>query len=201
MQLKELYETWDVEPLFLATATNGLDPKKDKVLAVASATATEEEVPLVFFNKTLGEDLVKAQRYHQISVELMTQFGREYTDFVEAVQGRFQKKILFSYNAPFQYAFLSALLNEPSMMIYDLTVIEQALRKGLAFTEEELVTPGSFYSACSSHYYPLPVSTVYKRLNVSKQPPPGELPVEWAVDVLQMLYNGVSSKELSLLES
>ena len=131
----------------------------------------------------------------------MTQFGREYTDFVEAVQGRFQKKILFSYNAPFQYAFLSALLNEPSLMICDLTIVEQALRKGLSFTEEELVTPGSFYSACSSHYYPLPVSTVYKKLNVPKQPPPGELPVEWAVDVLQMLYNGVSSKELSLLES
>ena len=199
MQLTELYETWDVEPLFLATATNGLDPRKDVVLAVA--TEGLDGAPVEFFNETYGEDLVKAQKFHQISVELMTQFGKKLTDFVDALQDRFKKKMLLSYNAPFQYAFLSALLNEPSMMIYDLTVIEQALRKGLAFTEEELVTPGSFYSACSSHYYPLPVSTVYKRLNVSKQPPPGELPVEWAVDVLQMLYSGVSSKELQLLES
>ena len=200
MLLKELFETWGKEPLFLAIATSGLDPKKDRVLGVVTC-CPETEMPGILLHDTHGDELLKGQKFHQIYEELMNQYGIPTKIFIEILQERFKDKVLLSYNAPFQYSFLSALLNEPSIMIYDLTIIEQAIRKSLAFSEEDLLVPGSFYSACSAHYYPLPVGNIFKRLNVSRQPPPGVLPAELSADVLKMLYNGVSSIELQLLPS
>ena len=139
MLLTELFETWDKEPLFIAIATNGLDAKKDKVLGVAAKNA--DMLDTVLLRETHGEDLMKAQKYHQITDELVYQAGLPDSDFIESVSTLFKDRVLFSYNTPFQYAFLSALLNEPSLMLYDLSVVEQAIRKGLAFSEEDLLVP------------------------------------------------------------
>lgn len=200
MRLNDLFETWGTEPLLISTATNGLRPEKDRLLAVAAQTVSDAPMETVF-NKTTGEELLAAQKYHQITEDMMRDWGRDEKDFLQRVEELFRGKTLFSYSASFQYGFLSRYLEDPSLSIYDLSIVEQALRKGLRFDEEELLTPGKFYQACSAVFYPLPVNSICRNLGTTRQPSPGQLPLERSLDVLLMLYTAASSQDLQLLPS
>ena len=191
---------WGAQPLLITTATNGLHCEKDKLLAVALVNP-ETGIRDLFFHDTHGQELIEAQKYHCITEEVMNTWGRSTEAFTLLVEEALKDKVLLTYNPQFQYGFLSNLLQDPSLVLYDLSVIEQALRKGLKFDEEEIATPGKFYSACSTVYYPLAVNTICKNLKMTKQPSPGQLPLERSLEILQRLYNEASSKELQLLQS
>ena len=64
--MKELFELWQQKPLLISTATNGLNTEKDLLLAVATRDP-EAETTARFLRETHGEDLIPAQRYHQIT--------------------------------------------------------------------------------------------------------------------------------------
>lgn len=200
MSLKELFELWQQKPLLISTATNGLNAEKDLLLAVATRDP-ESETTVRFLRETHGEDLIPAQRYHQITEELMNTYGLPEDIFLREVENVFKGRLLLTYNTNFQYGFLSRALQEPGLNLYDLSVMEQALRKGLKFDEDEIATPGKFFMACSAVYFPLPVNTICKNLKITKQPCPGQLPLERSLDVLQRLYDEASSQELQLLPS
>lgn len=200
MRLKELFETWNKNPVLFAIATNGLDPNKDKVLAIALTSDLDKGLDDLFLNETHGDELMKAQKFHTITEELM-RYAIPESDFIENIKNSFNDAILLSYNAPFQHAFLSSLLQEPSLSIFDLSIIEQALRKGLSFDEEEMATPYGFYQACQARYFPLPVNTICKNLKFSRQPAPGELPVAHSLEILKRLYSEASYPEVQLLQN
>ena len=198
MYLKELFETWQLEPLLIATATTGLSCVTDKVIALGTNDTKESKL---IFQKVSREELLPAQRYHCISEQQVLQQGLDTPLFVEKVTEALEGKFLMSYNPLFQYKFLSELLEEQDLQIYDLSVIEQAVRKGLSFTEEELVSASSFYKSCTALYFPLSINTICRNLKMAKQPAPGELPLERSLDVLQRLYTSASSREVQILQS
>lgn len=203
MQLKELFsDMWNVEPLLITTATSGLEPNKDKLLAVATRNPNNEDEPAeVIFQETHGEELIKAQRYHLISDEMMYSKGLSGENFTDALRKRVEGKILLTYNVDFQLAFLSRVLEDPTLRVYDLSVIEQGIRKGLKFDEEEIATFQSAYGSIRNFYFPLPVSSICHHLRMTRQPSPGQLPLERSLDVLQTLYNEASCLEVQLLQS
>ena len=202
MQLKDmLSDVWNVEPLLVTTATTGLDPHKDKLLAVALKDPTTDFPPTVLFQETHGEELMKAQRYHLISDELMYSKGLDEDSFMEALEGAIRGKTLLTYNTDFQHAFLSIALEDPALRVYDLSVIEQGLRKGIQLDEEEAALFSKAYGSIRSFYYPLPVATICHHLKMTRQPSPGQLPLERSLDVLQKLYNEASCLEVQLLPS
>ena len=201
MYLKELFELWQQEPILVSTATNGLNAEKDLLLAVALKKPLEGKSYELFIRETHGEDLIPAQRYHQLTEELMNSMGLPEEVFLQKTEEALKGKLLLTYNTSFQYGFLSRALQMPDLNLYDLSVMEQALRKGLRFDEEEITTPGKFFMACSAVYFPLQVNTICKNLKITKQPCPGQLPLERSLDVLQRLYDEASSQELQLLPS
>lgn len=201
MYLKELFELWQQEPILISTATNGLNAEKDLLLAVALKKPLEGKSYELFIRETHGEDLIPAQRYHQLTEELMNSMGLPEEVFLQKTEEALKGKLLLTYNTSFQYGFLSRALQMPDLNLYDLSVMEQALRKGLRFDEEEITTPGKFFMACSAVYFPLQVNTICKNLKITKQPCPGQLPLERSLDVLQRLYDEASSQELQLLPS
>jgi len=201
MYLKELFELWQQEPLLVSTATNGLNAEKDLLLAVALKKPLEGKSYELFIRETHGEDLIPAQRYHQLTEELMNSMGLPEEVFLQKTEEALKGKLLLTYNTSFQYGFLSRALQMPDLNLYDLSVMEQALRKGLRFDEEEITTPGKFFMACSAVYFPLPVNTICKNLKITKQPCPGQLPLERSLDVLQRLYDEAFSQEPQLLPS
>lgn len=202
MYLKELFELWQQKPLLVSTATNGLNAEKDLLLAVAIKNPLEESKTYeLFIRETHGEELLPAQRYHQLTEEIMNSLGLPEEDFLQKAESALKGKLLLTYNTSFQYGFLSKALQAPDMNLYDLSVMEQALRKGLKFDEEEIAAPGKFFMACSAVYFPLPINTICKNLKLTKQPCPGQLPLERSLDVLQRLFDEASSQELQLLQS
>ena len=88
-----------------------------------------------------------------------------------------------------------------SLPLYDLTIIEKAIRNAYAFDTEELATFSSFYAACCHAAMPVPLATLCRNLKMTRQPPPGQLPMERMLDVLQALYNVACLEDISVLPS
>ena len=161
----------------------------------------ESDETHIYMREAHGEELLPAQKYHQITEEMMNTLGVSEYQFAEDVEKALKGRLLLTYNTNFQYGFLSKSLQDPTLNLYDLSVMEQAIRKGLKFDEEEIATPGKFFMGCSGMYFPLPINTICKNLKITREPSPGQLPMGRSLDVLQALYDEVSSQELQLLPS
>lgn len=198
VHLKELLETWYKIPVLYSSATNGLDPRKDKLLGYTTRKGDKNDVVLDY---TTGVDLLTSQRYHKLTDTDM-QHALQHPDFCEALTKLVtnESTALFTYNTVFQSSFiLETLPNLEHVKMYDLTVIEKAIRNKYSFEAEQLVTLDTFYEACNTAVSPVPITLVCKNLRMSKDPSPGQLPMERMVEVLQQLFSSVCDLEVQHL--
>lgn len=205
MRLTELLNgVWFEQPkvCLLATATNGLHGYNDKLLGFAIQDVSVE-TPQVFLKYTVGEDLQKSSQYHKISQIDMQSRGLQKADFDKALKDTLlEHDIVFTYNVSFQSTFIAAQdLDLDRIELYELSIVEKALRNKYAFDSEQLATFSSFYGACCEVAAPVPIATVCRNLHMSKDPAPGQLPMERMVEVLQQLWLSASSQDIVQLQS
>ena len=190
--------------MLMTTATNGLTPGKDKLLGVCVKDPEFSAGGRLLLNYTTGVDLQQSSKYHGISQQDMQSAGlheAQFTDELDKLLSEDSVAVL-TYNVPFQSSFLGECLPElESLPLYDLTIIEKAIRNAYAFDTEELATFSSFYAACCHAAMPVPLATLCRNLKMTRQPPPGQLPMERMLDVLQALYNVACLEDISVLPS
>lgn len=204
MRLTELFDTWGIKPLLMTTATNGLTPGKDKLLGVCVKDPEFSSGGRLLLNYTTGVDLQQSSKYHGISQQDMQSAGLQEAQFIDELDKLLSEDNLavLTYNVPFQSSFLGECLPElESLPLYDLTIIEKAIRNAYAFDTEDLATFSSFYAACCHAAMPVPLATLCRNLKMTRQPPPGQLPMERMLDVLQALYNVACLEDISVLPS
>ena len=204
MQLTELLDTWGTKPLLMTTATNGLTPGKDKLLGVCVKDPEFSSGGRLLLNYTTGVDLQQSSKYHGISQQDMQSAGLQEAQFIDELDKLLSEANLavLTYNVPFQSSFLGECLTElESLPLYDLTIIEKAIRNAYAFDTEDLATFSSFYAACCHAAMPVPLATLCRNLKMTRQPAPGQLPMERMLDVLQALYNVACLEDISVLPS
>lgn len=204
MLLTELFDTWGTKPLLMTTATNGLIPGKDKLLGVCVKDPEFSAGGRLLLNYTTGVDLQQSSKYHGISQQDMQSAGLQETQFKDELDKLLSEDsvAVLTYNVPFQISFLGECLPElESLPLYDLTIIEKAIRNAYAFDTEELATFSSFYAACCHAAMPVPLATLCRNLKMTRQPPPGQLPMERMLDVLRALYNVACLEDISVLPS
>lgn len=204
MQLTELLDTWGTKPLLMTTATNGLTPGKDKLLGVCVKDPEFSAGGRLLLNYTTGVDLQQSSKFHGISQQDMQSAGLQDAQFKDELDKLLSENSIavLTYNVPFQSSFLGECLPElESLPLYDLTIIEKAIRNAYAFDTEDLVTFSSFYAACCHAAMPVPLATLCRNLKMTRQPPPGQLPMERMLDVLQALYNVACLEDISVLPS
>lgn len=204
MLLTELLDTWGTKPLLMTTATNGLTPGKDKLLGICVKDPEFSSGGRLMLNYTTGVELQQSSKYHGISQQDMQSAGLQETQFKDELDKLLSEDNLavLTYNVPFQSSFLGECLPElESLPLYDLTIIEKAIRNAYAFDTEELATFSSFYAACCHAAMPVPLATLCRNLKMTRQPPPGQLPMERMLDVLQALYNVACLEDISVLPS
>lgn len=204
MLLTELLDTWGTKPLLMTTATNGLTPGKDKLLGVCVKDPEFSSGGRLLLNYTTGVDLQQSSKYHGISQQDMQSAGLQEAQFIDELDKLLSEDNLavLTYNVPFQSSFLGECLPDlESLPLYDLTIIEKAIRNTYAFDTEELATFSSFYAACCHAAMPVPLATLCRNLKMTRQPPPGQLPMERMLDVLQALYNVACLEDISVLPS
>lgn len=206
MHLTDLLSMWGIEQVrLITTATNGLNSMKDRMLGFAGRILTDgDECTEVYLNYTTGIELQAASKFHGISETDMQSQGLSETQFRDKLYDFIVRKnaLVFTYNVPFQTSFISNVLDDlDNIPLYDLTVIEKTLRLAHAFDEEELLTPASFYGACCAYSNPVPVGALCKYLLMTKDPVPGQLPMERMLDVLHRLYSTACSPEVLVLQS
>ena len=181
--------------VLVATATNGLKPQTDRLLGV---TIGNQGRQVMFLRQTDLEDLEKAQDYHKISYELMLDTAYEESDFKAAIELKLKDKYVFTYNPSFQYSFLTQVMEEEDLKLMDLTIIYKALEQGMQFSEEDLGSMENFYAACQI-YNSIPINKLMAKLEMSKAPAPGQLPMERMVQVLQRLLERSYPLEVAAL--
>lgn len=206
MRLTDLLSMWGIEQVrLITTATNGLNSMKDRMLGFAGRILTDgDECTEVYLNYTTGIELQAASKFHGISETDMQSQGLSETQFRDKLYDFIIQKnaLVFTYNVPFQTSFISNVLDDlDNIPLYDLTVIEKTLRLAHAFDEEELLTPASFYGACCAYSNPVPVGALCKYLLMTKDPVPGQLPMERMLDVLHRLYSTACLPEVLVLQS
>ncbi len=204
MRLTELFDTWGTKPLLMTTATNGLTPGKDKLLGVCIKDPEFSAGGRLMLNYTTGVDLQQSSKFHGISQQDMQSAGLQEAQFIDELDKLLSEDNLavLTYNVPFQSSFLGECLPDlESLPLYDLTIIEKAIRNTYAFDTEELATFSSFYAACCHAATPVPLATLCRNLKMTRQPPPGQLPMERMLDVLQALYNVACLEDISVLPS
>ena len=204
MRLTELLDTWGTKPLLMTTATNGLTPGKDKLLGVCVKDPEFSAGDRLLLNYTTGVDLQQSSKYHGISQQDMQSAGLQEAQFIDELDKLLSEDNLavLTYNVPFQSSFLGECLTELEILpLYDMTIIEKAIRNAYAFDTEELATFSSFYAACCHAAMPVPLATLCRNLKMTRQPPPGQLPMERMLDVLQALYNVACLEDISVLPS
>ena len=202
MLLTELFDTWGTKPMLMTTATNGLTPGKDKLLGVCVKDPEFISGERLLLNYTTGVDLQQSSKFHGISQQDMQSAGLQETQFKDELDRLLSEDsfAVLTYNAPFQISFLGECLPElESLPLYDLTIIEKAIRNAYAFDTEDLATFSSFYAACCHAAMPVPLATLCRNLKMTRQPPPGQLPMERMLDVLQALYNVACLEDISVL--
>lgn len=206
MTLKELLnETWGIKhALLLTTATNGLTAK-DRLLAIATVKVLPEgsdEKPDLLMQATTGMDLQQSSQYHMISETDMQNYGLSESAFRNSFENLVgDTTVIFTYNAGFQYTFLSKISEDVKLKLYELPIIEKAIRNKYCFDEEELFSLDRFYRACVDNTTPTSINSVCRNLGMAKSPAPGELPLLRTLDVLRKLYSVVLTEEVSLLPS
>lgn len=204
MLLTELFDTWGTKPKLMTTATNGLTPGKDKLLGVCVKDPEFSSGDRLLLNYTTGVELQQSSKFHGISQQDMQSAGLQETQFKDELDKLLSEDsvAVLTYNVPFQSSFLGECLPElESLPLYDLTIIEKAIRNAYAFDTEELATFSSFYAACCHAAMPVPLATLCRNLKMTRQPPPGQLPMERMLDVLQALYNVACLEDISVLPS
>lgn len=204
MQLTELFDTWGTKPLLMTTATNGLTPGKDKLLGVCIKDPEFGPSGNLLLNYTTGVELQQSSKFHGISQQDMESAGLQESQFTAELGEVLAEDSIavLTYNVPFQSSFLGECLPElESLPLYDLTIIEKAIRNDYAFDTEELATFSSFYAACCHAAMPVPLATLCRNLKMTRQPAPGQLPMERMLDVLQALYNVACLEDISVLPS
>ena len=204
MLLTELLDTWGTKPLLMTTATNGLTPGKDKLLGICVKDPEFSSGGRLLLNYTTGVDLQQSSKYHGISQQDMQSAGLQEAQFIDELDKLLSEDNLavLTYNVPFQSSFLGECLTELEILpLYDMTIIEKAIRNAYAFDTEELATFSSFYAACCHAAMPVPLATLCRNLKMTRQPPPGQLPMERMLDVLQALYNVACLEDISVLPS
>lgn len=200
MSLKEWFDTWEINPVLFTMATNGLDYEKDKILGFTMYFPEEDkkEIRLI---ETSGVDLLKSQPIHMISESDMS-----FLSMPEPVQRIYMESVMdkytiFTYNVPFYYGFITNFIEDRKPRIYDLSVIEQALRKEHKAYEDDLVNFNSWYSCISSYYDPLTVRSICRVTGLNRMPSPGQFPMERMMELLISLYTSASSREILLSRS
>ena len=197
MSLKDWFTQWEVSPALLTIATNGLDSNKDRILAYDVGFPDEDKKELRLI-QTSGDELLKAQSIHQISSSDMSFLGRSMEEQKKYLEEVFDKYTVFVYNVPFYYDFVSAFLEDKRIFLYDLSIVEQAVRKEHRFYEDDCVNFKAWYSAASNAFDPMPVRSICRLVGLTRQPSPGQLPLERMLEILTSLYTSSSSKEILL---
>lgn len=206
MTLKELLnDIWGIKKaLLLTTATNGLTAK-DRLLAVATFKVipdnTDDKVNLLM-QTTTGVDLQQSSQYHMISESDMQNYGISESAFRHSFEKLFEDNpVVFTYNTGFQHNFLGKVSEDINLKLYELPIIEKAIRNKYCFDEEELISIDRFYRACFENTTPTSINSVCRNLGMTKSPAPGELPLLRTLDVLRKLYSVALTEEVSLLPS
>lgn len=176
----------DRKIILLTTATNGLDPHKDRLIGTA-VMEFKSGINFQLLRKTDEQDLEKSYDYHKISTSLMRDFGMSDSQFLHYLNETIDNSFIFTYNPGFQFEFLSQLVDPDTLFLYDLTVIHKALEQGTQFAEEDCMTLQAFYAQCQ-RYNSIPVSQLLKKMSMSRQPGPGQLPMARMLDVLHRLF-------------
>lgn len=130
MKWKEvLTEAMDRTPVMLATATTGLDDD-DELIAVAirvmAMPGRDIEWPQnrLIVRSVDRDKLLKAQPYHQISPEYMTNNALEDEEFNATLAQWLDNYEAFTYNPPFQVKYITGqLTNPPARMPHDLPLL------------------------------------------------------------------------------
>lgn len=176
----------DKKIILLTTATNGLDPNKDRLIGVA-VREVKSGINFQLLRRTDDQDLEKAYDYHKISQSLMRDYGMSDSQFLHYMTDTIDNSFIFTYNPGFQFEFLSQLVDPDTLFLYDQTVIYKALEQGTQFAEEDCMTLPAFYAQCQ-RYNPIPVSQLLKKMSMARQPSPGQLPMARMLDVLHRLF-------------
>lgn len=200
MSLTDWFETWETNPVLLTIATNGLDCDTDRLLAfnLYSPLKDKKELRLIY---TTGTELLKSQTIHQITEDDMAFLSRTPEEQKIFLENIVENNILLTYNVPFHYGFVSKFIEARKCNIYDLSIIEQAIRKEHRFYEDDLVNFNSWYNAAQNYYDPLSVKSICRLTGMVRLPSPGQFPLERMMEILTSLYISASSKEILLSKS
>lgn len=203
MTFEDILDNDAMTPYGLTVATSGLS-NNDELLAFSICNLKTKEKQLTV-KKVTDELLLPAEQYHQLSRDIVQTKGISAKDFKKELLNVFEKDdiVLFTYNIPFHVSFISRELEDAgkSIRLYDLSVIERAIRNKYAFSVEELSSFTEMYMACCSSTQPLSISSICRNLHISRNPYPGQLPLIHMQEILSLLYLSSSSTAIVQLPS
>lgn len=113
----------DTPVCFCATATTGIKPATDKLLAFATL---ESGVQRLLIRRLDHDSVLQSLEYTDITEEQVLSEGLDEEDFIDAVQEALKGKTLFTYRPSFHMGFLENTLNELPPRMYDLPLLLRA---------------------------------------------------------------------------
>lgn len=185
-------------------ATNGLGPHDD-LLAVGLVYCTVDELGLTTAGKIVkyltvsDEAIAKAYPYHQISPELIREYGKSADDVKAELKSLFEPSIILTYNPGFQETFLSKVYDDTEMLdMYDWTRIEKSVRNCKVYQDAECADAQTFMRTCEGRFNPMPVNKYFRIFNL-KSSVPGETRLDRMLELSKEVFSSIVSTEFEVL--
>lgn len=186
----------------VATATNGLDPRKDQLLAIAlKAIALDgTEISNDLLIRTLDRGtILKSSEYHKISFDMATRLGRADEEIKEALKETTDTGLFFTYNPNFQSQFLDPFVQVQHM--YDLPLLLKGAEMQLFLDTTEVSTLADLEKLFRKLLgKPPSLKNMCKFRDISEHPPFDVLPVVYGTDLLHSLWNLLINSKIRIQE-
>lgn len=128
MKWIDVFNPNDPSVVTLTTATTGLSPEHDEIIAVRMNGVS------MYRQNVEADKLLASQEYHKIDAQRLMQYGVPDEDFKEALNNLLGNKIVVSYNPSFQVSFLEPFM-EDIPVIWDVVSLYKGAKSGICVEE------------------------------------------------------------------
>ena len=175
--------------VLLATATNGLKPRYNEILAVSTLVLGPEPVRTTLFRKVPREVLFQAQDYHKISEQQMLADGLDNVEFRHRFLDIVEKGTVFTFNPDFQQSFLVPLVADGTPFLYDLPLLLKGAEAELGMRETQSNTIEDIFKQLYKILGKAPgLKAMCERRGLDPEAPTSVLPADYAVDCLYAFW-------------
>lgn len=124
-------------PVMLATATTGLNPHLDNLIAVSVIRPAEQRSEL-FIHKVPEQDILPSMEYHKFAPSDVMSKGWPTETLKEKLSEVLNGCTCFSYNPEFQQGFLEIVMGEKTPVIYDLPGLLKGAESHMTFKSQDI---------------------------------------------------------------